>query len=73
MSDQAIGRTGKLFAASKADETTRSAREIIDRETAARDAKTARLRLARLEKEKADAKAAMKPKPKGRPTKTAEA
>lgn len=50
--------------ADKADATTRAAREIIDRQTAERDAKTARLRALRLAKEAEDdaAKAAEPPK-----------
>jgi len=35
----------------KSEATTRAAREIIDQENSKRDAKTARLRLARLERE----------------------
>ncbi len=42
----------------KGDATTRAAREIIDRERAERDAKTERLRTARLAKEAADEEAA---------------
>lgn len=37
---------------SKAEETTRAAQEIIDAETAARDAKTERLRVAREERDR---------------------
>jgi len=39
----------------KGDVTTRVAREILDQETAARDAKTERLRAARLAREAAEA------------------
>ncbi|HVI27761.1 hypothetical protein [Hansschlegelia sp.] len=42
----------------KGDATTRAAREIIDRERTERDAKTERLRTARLAKEAADEEAA---------------
>lgn len=45
----------------KGDATTRAARAIIDGEIAQRDAKTARLRAARLEKEAADLAAAPPP------------
>ncbi|GLK77489.1 hypothetical protein GCM10008171_27430 [Methylopila jiangsuensis] len=55
-----------LFKPSKAevkgDATTRAARAIIDQETARRDAKTARLREARLARDAAEQAAAPAPK-----------
>lgn len=45
----------------KADTTTRVAREIMDVEVAKREAKTERLRLARLEREYAEAEKPSKP------------
>lgn len=45
----------------KADTTTRVAREILDVEVAKREAKTERLRLARLERELAEAVKPAKP------------
>jgi len=48
----------------KADATTRAAREILDSEVSRREAKTERLRLARLAKE---AEAAPAPAPKKKP------
>ncbi|GLK55070.1 hypothetical protein JOD31_002230 [Methylopila capsulata] len=54
-----------LFKASKAemkgDATTRAAREIIDRDRAQQDAKTERLRLARMERDAAEQAAAPPP------------
>ena len=47
----------------KGDATTRAARAIIDKETDARDAKTARLKAARLAKEASDLAAAPPPAP----------
>lgn len=46
---------------SKADATTTAARSIIDSETSARDAKVARLRKARLDREAAEAEAPAEP------------
>jgi hypothetical protein len=47
----------------KGDATTRAARAIIDREVADRDAKTARLKIARLAKEAEERDAAPAPAP----------
>ena len=66
-SDQAaaIGAFKPVAKTDKADATTRAAREIIDRERADRDAKTARLRALRLAKEASDAiEVKVKPAPK---------
>lgn len=58
-------KNSKAAARAKGEETTRVAREIIDRETAARDAKTERLKALRLAKEREDAEsAAVAPAPK---------
>lgn len=51
-------------AETKADNTTRAAKEIIDSEATARQAKTARLRQARLSKKADEPDAPSKPKPK---------
>ncbi|WP_173931645.1 hypothetical protein [Chelativorans sp. Marseille-P2723] len=60
-------------AETKADATDRAFRAIVEDETRRRDAKTERLRQARLEKEAQEAAeaAAEKPKTKGRKTKAA--
>ncbi len=57
----------------KADVTNQAAKTIIDAEVAKRDAKTARLREARMAQEAAEAetKAAAAPKPKAQPRKRA--
>ena len=47
---------------SKGDATTQAAREIMDKETAARESKTERLKLARLAKEAAEPVVTPKPK-----------
>jgi hypothetical protein len=52
----------------KSDTTTKVARQILDGERAAREAKTERLRLARLAKEAAEPVIAP-PKPRARPAK----
>ncbi|MGN6307175.1 MAG: hypothetical protein ACTHNH_20350 [Mesorhizobium sp.] len=50
----------------KADATTQLARKIMDGETAAREAKTERLRQARLAKQKSEPAAPAKPKARQR-------
>jgi hypothetical protein len=50
-----------------AQDTTASAREIIDAEKAKRGAKTARLQEARLAKEASDPAKPTKPKPRAKP------
>lgn len=59
-----VFKNTKDAAVAKGDATTRAAREIIDREIAARDAQTARLRALRLAKEREDALAAEAVPPK---------
>lgn len=59
-----VFKTTKPTPAAKADITSAAARSIIDDEVTAREKKTARLQLMRMEKEAAEAKVAPAPKPK---------
>lgn len=56
MLDEAETKTVKQTASDRLDATTKAAQEIIDRETANREAKTARLKVARQAKEAAEQK-----------------
>jgi hypothetical protein len=66
-----VFKAQKLSPAAKGDATTRAAREIIARETAERDAKTARLRALRLAREQEEAASAVPPVAAEKPAKKA--
>ncbi len=59
-----VFKTAKPSPAAKADITTAAARAIIDDEVTAREKKTARLQLLRMEREAAEAKEVPAPKAK---------
>ena len=59
---EAVFKPKRTARESKGDATTLAAREIMDKETAARESKTERLKLARLAKEAAEPVVTLKPK-----------
>ena len=67
-----VFKTTKPSPSAKADITSAAARSIIDSEVTAREKKTARLQLLRMEKEAEEAKVVPEPKKKKAPAKKKE-